>query len=30
VLTDNDQGLLVERTVAYRLLLALQTFRDLM
>jgi hypothetical protein len=30
VLTDNDQGLLVERTVAYRPLLALLTFRDLM
>ena len=30
MLTDNDQGLLVERTVAYRPLLALLTFRDLM
>ena len=30
VLTDNDQGLLVERTVAYRPLLTLQIFRGLM
>ncbi len=30
VLTDNDQGLVVERTIAYRPLPALQIFRDAM
>ncbi len=30
VLTDNDQGLVIERTLAYRPLPAVQLFRDVM